>query len=416
MFILGREKAKDEFDRLIAEGKSFVEARAIMREKERAKRDNVTQARVDKTLALFDTSSAGESKLAKSASTYGPPLAISSIKTLSAISLQRLPEARQPLSLSNRVLKDVELVDVAIRRSYVNGILDLRGCQLTAIPGRAMNTLSVQFGNITSINLNGNLLTTIPPAMAPLCPRLTELSVSNNKLRDVPRSILYIPKVRELNLSYNLIEEVDVLQAPDMEVLRLSNNRVSSLDNMSYLRKLHTLHLDFCLMSQLTGHMRKLKNLTYLDLSHNTLVSLALPSREAAVSKAALAGEKTDAIVASSAAKVGDNRVWEEVLDPFTGRKSYFCKSTKEVRRTKPPGFDEQDARRREALKKQRTELVAKAAELGLGPYEAPPMERPPTAPVHNAASSTDMILRPSTAQLWQEFIDEGTRSAGVAM
>jgi Leucine rich repeat len=256
-------------------------------------------------------------------------------------------------------------------------------------------------------------LTTIPAGLAPLCPRLTELAVSNNRLKDVPRSILYLPRVTELNLSFNKIEAVDVLQAPELQVLRINSNYVSSLDNMSYLRKLHTLHMDNCHMSQLTSHMKKLKALTYLDLSHNTLVSLALPSREASESLSGKgkhgtnASDQPTAVVAATAA-LGDTREWEEVLDPFTGRKSYFCKATKEVRRTKPPGFDLQQAKREQKMRAQRQRQLETAEAMGLRPPEVP------------SNVTEDLVLRPATASislistklgnapLWQQCIDEG--------
>jgi hypothetical protein len=414
MFVLGREKAKDEFDRLLAEGMSFMEARSMMREKERRRREGAVNEQVDKFAALFVTSSAGVSKAARSESTRGPPLGPPIIKSLSAISLGRLPESRQPLDLMDRPLSETESVDVAVRHAYVTGVLDLKACKLTAIPPRVMSTLLIQFGNVTSINLNSNLLTTVPAGLAPLCPRLTELSISNNRLKDVPRSILYLPRVTELNLSFNKIEAVDVLQAPEMQILRINSNYVSSLDNMSYLRKLHTLHMDNCHMSQLTAHMKKLKSLTYLDLSHNTLVSLALPSREAAESKSSKeksgasngGSDQPTAVVAATAA-LGDTREWEEVLDPFTGRKSYFCKATKEVRRTKPAGFDLQQAKREQKLRLQRQQQLEKAAAMGLGPVEVP--SNVTVESVRPSTSSASLIsAKQADVPLWQQFVDEG--------
>ena len=72
----------------------------------------------------------------------------------------------------------------------------------------------------------------------------------------------------------------------------------------------------------------------------------------------------------------GDNRVWEEVLDGVTGQKSYFCMSTKEIRRTKPPGFDAQVASRAAKLEKQRQDLIKAAGSLGL--KEEPKVEDVP--------------------------------------
>jgi hypothetical protein len=419
MFLLGKERAKDEFDLLLASGMSFSEARAALREKERSRKEGSLAKKCDEYAAQFHTSSAGVTKEAMSLSNKGAPLAISSIKSLSAISLQRLPEARQPLSLANRVLTDAELVEVAVRRAYTSGSLDLKNRNLSTVPPKAMNTLLVQFGCLTSVNLNSNALTTLPHSFAPLCPGLTELFVSSNRLRDVPRSILQLPKVTELNLSFNRIAEVDVLQAPEMEVLRLSNNYVSSLDNMSYLRKLHSLHLDYCHMSVLTAHMKKLKHLTFLDLSHNTLVSVALPSREAVASKAAKSGAAAKT-VQSAVAAVGDTREWEEVLDPFSGRTSYFCKQTKEVRRSKPPGYDAQIEKKKAKDKLQHDTVLAGALKLASiaserGDEFVPASEKARTAQADGkgllqATVSTSTLLQvpEPIGDPWKELLDEG--------
>jgi Leucine-rich repeat (LRR) protein len=89
-----------------------------------------------------------------------------------------------------------------------------------------MSTLLLQFGIVRSINLNNNRLTTLPAGMFPYCSRLTELSVCNNRLREIPRSILLLPNLISLNLSMNHIKEVAVIKAPLMEVLKLSHNHV----------------------------------------------------------------------------------------------------------------------------------------------------------------------------------------------
>ena len=113
-----------------------------------------------------------------------------------------------------------------------------------------------------------------------------------------------------------------VLKAPQLTTLRLSHNHISELDNMSFLVKLRVLHLDHCHLVRLSAHIKKLKCLVKLDVSYNTIISLALPSRDATASKQkkqqkALAQAvdpnappEVDAVVALA---YGDNRVWEEV-------------------------------------------------------------------------------------------------------
>jgi hypothetical protein len=340
MFLLGREKSVDDYDQLLASGKSFREARQFLADKERRRKGAAVDAASAIVLTAFDETPAGVGKRGKFLSTRGVALPISAIKSLSATSMRRLPEAKQPLALLKRPLTDTELVDHAIQQAYVTGDLDLKNCNMTVVVPREMTTLMLQFGNITSMNLSNNKLTDLPSGLAPLCPRLTELSVANNRLRHIPKAILSLPMVTMLNLAQNHIEEVAVIQGPEITTLRLNHNHVTSLDSMSFMKKLRSLHLDHCHLVELSSHIKKLKMLTLLDLSYNTLVSLALPSREAAVSVSKM--EKKKPKLGVAAPVYGDTRQWEEVTDPVTKQVSYFCKATREVRRRKPPGFDEQ--------------------------------------------------------------------------
>ena len=281
MFILGKEKGKDDYDRLIQSGKSYREAREYLAAKERARRDDAVAAEMSVAAAVFDTSSAGVVKAAKFNSTFGVAFGMTATKMLSATKLSRMPEEKQPIALLNRPMTDTDLLNERLQHALTSGILDLKSCNLTTVPGRAMSTLLLQWGNVRSINLNNNRLTTVPAGMVPYCARITDLSVANNRLREIPRSILLLPHVETLDLSQNHISKLEVIKAPKLTILRMSHNHVSEIDNMSFLGNLRLLHLDHCHLTQLSSHIKKLKNLTKLDVSYNTIISLALPSRDA---------------------------------------------------------------------------------------------------------------------------------------
>ena len=98
--------------------------------------------------------------------------------------------------------------------------------------------------------------------------------------------------------------------------------------------------------------------LLFIACQYNTLISLAMPSREAVSSKESAKKTSTVDVEPIVALAYGDKRVWEEVHDRVTGQRSFFCRSTKEVRRTKPPGYDTQVLERAKRLTQQRSKLV----------------------------------------------------------
>ena len=103
---------------------------------------------------------------------------------------------------------------------------------------------------------------------------------------------MQLPHVVTLDLSQNHIENLASVKAPEMTTLRMSHNHVADFDNLSFMLNLRLLQLDHCHLVRLSAHIKKLKNLTKLDVSYNTIISLALPSRDALVSKLAQAQAK----------------------------------------------------------------------------------------------------------------------------
>lgn len=73
--------------------------------------------------------------------------------------------------------------------------------------------------------------------------------MSGNKISQIPKGILKLPKLRTLHLSYNGITDVDELWNPniltDLEVVDLSNNQIMDIsDNVYYRAGLNYLNIE----------------------------------------------------------------------------------------------------------------------------------------------------------------------------
>lgn len=112
--------------------------------------------------------------------------------------------------------------------------LDLRNCEMTALPRSIRD-----FSAVTHLDLGGNHLTTLPPL-----PRSIEvLFLLGNEFRDIPDSVLGLPRLRMLSFKQCKLTRLGAAPLPtSLRWLILSNNQLTSLPdwigNLKHVRKL----------------------------------------------------------------------------------------------------------------------------------------------------------------------------------
>ncbi|MEH2170527.1 MAG: COR domain-containing protein, partial [Nostoc sp.] len=133
-----------------------------------------------------------------------------------------------------------------------------------------------QLSNLTTLSLDNNQLSSLPPEFSQLS-NLTTLSLDNNQLSSLPPEFSQLSNLTTLYLDNNQLSSLppEFSQLSNLTRLSLDNNQLSSLPSeFSQLSNLTRLDLDNNQLSSLPPEFSQLSNLTELYLNNNQLSSL----------------------------------------------------------------------------------------------------------------------------------------------
>ncbi|OWY93173.1 putative LRR protein [Phytophthora megakarya] len=249
-------------------------------------------------------------------------------KNSRSVQQQKLKSAKATgvLALPNSKLKKLpdELWQLSTLRS-----LDLSGNKLSELPPQlsslaTLKTLKVSSNvlaalpdlsplqALTTLVLDGNVLEDLPLALPP---NLIKLSLKGNKLRAVPRSILSLVHLQELDLILSLVH---------LQELDLSDNALDLLPaNLGEMQELQDLNVDDNQLAELPAALARCAKLKLLSARRNSLVGKS-------------AGAKTQPIAAQllqdSAVQVMNldgNPMTKEDLQAMDGFDAFLTRRTK---------------------------------------------------------------------------------------
>merc|ERR1712080_667138 len=132
--------------------------------------------------------------------------------------------------------------------------------------------------NVTRLTLSHNKITEVPAAIANL-ENMEILNLFNNSLEEVPISLSGMPKLRILNLGMNKLNKLPrgFGSFPVIEVLDLSYNNLgdnSLPSNFFIMQTLRALYLSDNDFEQISSDIKKLKNLRILAIRDNELIEI----------------------------------------------------------------------------------------------------------------------------------------------
>jgi len=115
---------------------------------------------------------------------------------------------------------------------------------------------------------------TIIPEKIFLCEHLIVLDLSSSSLKEIPKSISKLKRIKQLNLDYNNLYQLpdEICQLEQLTELSVTNNVLANLPrNIGHLSQLQQLFLNSNRLNSLPDSMQHLKNLTELTLNNNQL-------------------------------------------------------------------------------------------------------------------------------------------------
>ncbi len=151
-----------------------------------------------------------------------------------------------------------------------SGLVDWHGLGLESIPAAWLKVL--EYPNLQFLSLSFNKLKQVPLEICKF-QRLTKLQMSNNAITFVPSEVFQLPNIEHLDLSYNtiaLLPEALLTQvSPVLAELYLSNNKLASFPGYFEDSSLRELDLSCNLLREVPKSVCKLRQLHSLNLSHN---------------------------------------------------------------------------------------------------------------------------------------------------
>ncbi|KAL9651617.1 hypothetical protein ABK040_001562 [Willaertia magna] len=141
---------------------------------------------------------------------------------------------------------------------------------LTQLPVQSF----VDAGNITTLDISNNYISSVPAWFSTTLKNLTNLNISQNFLFDLPENFVELKRLKELDLSNNCFEYIPqcILKLP-ISTLDVSHNSLLLLPNDISLLKnsLTELNISYNELREVPDDIRHLKRLKYLKYVDNEI-------------------------------------------------------------------------------------------------------------------------------------------------
>lgn len=146
--------------------------------------------------------------------------------------------------------------------------------ELTAIPKQL-----IYFDQLRKIDVSNNLISNIDDSLVNLSESLTSIIAKNNELHDdcLPKNFGFMRNLTELNFSGNRLRNIppQIFELTNLKFLYLGGNQISQLPaSICRLQRLKLLYLGGNVLTEVPAEVGQLQNLEALILCENQLSSL----------------------------------------------------------------------------------------------------------------------------------------------
>uniref|UniRef100_A0A6A7G1U3 Toll-like receptor Tollo n=1 Tax=Hirondellea gigas TaxID=1518452 RepID=A0A6A7G1U3_9CRUS len=175
--------------------------------------------------------------------------------------------------------------------------VDISDNMITTLASGTLRGLSV----LTHLFLDNNLIITISDKAFYNCSALQKLSITGNRIKQVPKAITHLSRIQVLDLSHNSIDSLErsnlkglhhlkrlslnnnflgnitvdaIPRLAHLKYLDLSHNKIGGVEHRSFepLKDLVTLNMSHNFLPDINGLAEPLLQLAYLNVSHNKIV------------------------------------------------------------------------------------------------------------------------------------------------
>lgn len=101
--------------------------------------------------------------------------------------------------------------------------------------------------------------------------QLTSLTISKNRIKNIPDEITYLTNLTSLDLHSNEIEKINKITLIRLEKLDLGNNKIKKISNINRLTNLKDLNISNNNISKIPRELVNMNSIRYLDLSGNCI-------------------------------------------------------------------------------------------------------------------------------------------------
>lgn len=179
---------------------------------------------------------------------------------------------------------DYNSIDVPVGRSNIipknlyfnlNAFRNLKAIKFYSLSTENIVDIALLKPNLEYISVHNTTITRINQVL--LCDNLHKIDLVNTTINNSKTSSKDIwTGVEELNFTGNLLTTIDssIKTVPNIRILNLDQNRLSSIQNLNELPRLHTLSLACNLFTECIDWHLELGNLVSLNLAQNKLKKL----------------------------------------------------------------------------------------------------------------------------------------------
>ncbi|RHY33803.1 hypothetical protein DYB32_001402 [Aphanomyces invadans] len=270
-------------------------------------------------------------------------MATTGVPTLNTVSVvmerRRAQGEARMKGLANDTPTQAESIQIAIHQSYGSGKLDIKALGIDVLPEALSSTFMLQMARfITHVNISRNEFRTLSRQFCDGFPGCQVLNASENSIMSMAPEISRWSELTSLTLDCNRLTSLPDMLPSTLTCLSVARNRLNEVSYMYRLSALTYVDLSHNQLVTLPNAMYELKYLRTFACARNALITAALLPLPSFKSRRAKANSMDDDNDDDGDGDKPGMRAqdWVQQVDPATKQPIYYNNITRAVTRIRP--------------------------------------------------------------------------------